>query len=89
MPLYTINLKICHPERSSILSEAIDRAQSKDPYPRRTLVECIEEFSHESDLPEVGENSLKQQSRMKRKGILRLRERLRARSPQDDNNTGH
>jgi len=84
MPLITINLNIGHPERNTSGSEATDGAQSKDPYLCRTFVGCIQAFSSGSDLGDVGENSIKQQSCAKPKGILRLRERLRARCAQDD-----
>jgi len=84
MLLSTLNLKICHPERGTTASEASDRAQSRDPYSRRTLVGRIDAFSRRPDLRELEENSLRQQNCAKSKEILRLRERLRARCAQDD-----
>ena len=84
MPHCSRNLKVCHPERSTTASNASRRAQSKDPYPLSAFMGYVEAFFLcASD--RVEENSLKQQNCIKPIGILRLRERLRARSAQDDN----
>lgn len=80
-----MNFELCHPERSTTASKATRRAQSKDLYLLSAFGGFTEAFFPCIGFSGVKGNSLSPQDYVEPIGILRLRERLRARSAQDDN----
>ena len=48
MHAISTNLKACHPERSTTVSEASRRAQSKNPYVAIVFCDCIEASARRS-----------------------------------------
>jgi hypothetical protein len=85
MPACSLNVELCHHERSTTAGKASRRAQSKDRYPLISPYTGVKLFSLRVSFGGVEKNSLTPQSCVKSRGILRLRERIGARSAQDDN----